>query len=119
MLHNTCFLYGQFDFKPKDEATEMPSAYQAPIDAGGDHSKVQLSWDIDPLERRSKLRKGKFSIDQLKEDDFQAYLASSSSDEEEDEEDEDEEAEETEGEEDRVEGIERVWSNKYVKLNNK
>eukprot|EP00958_Prasinococcus_capsulatus_P003398 scaffold307_cov390-Prasinococcus_capsulatus_cf.AAC.15 len=68
----------QFTLRAKDTATEMPSAYQAPLAIGGDHSKVQLSWDIDPLERRSKLRKAKFSLDQLKEDDFQAYLASSS-----------------------------------------
>ncbi|KAJ3299525.1 pre-rRNA-processing protein esf1 [Borealophlyctis nickersoniae] len=72
-----------FDDPPSDEATEAPSSYQ-PVDfvtLALQHSKVNLTWDEDDVERTKVMRR-KFTKDDLKDMDFKAYLASDSDDEE-------------------------------------
>ena len=71
-------------------ANEAPSNYEAPDWATKalQHTKVDLSWDADDHQRKTKLSAQKFTKDQLRDMDFRAYLANSSesSDDEEDEE---------------------------------
>jgi hypothetical protein len=73
----------------RDRATEAPPNYAAPAFATKalQQSKVQLTWDAEDSSRTRVLRrdfstgKGK---EQLREDDFKAYLASSSDDDDDD-----------------------------------
>ncbi|KAJ3236664.1 pre-rRNA-processing protein esf1 [Chytriomyces hyalinus] len=68
-----------FDDKPVDTATSAAENYQpaAFSTAALQHSKAQLTWDLDDPDRMRITRK-RFSKDELKEMDFKAYLASES-----------------------------------------
>ncbi|KAJ3040885.1 pre-rRNA-processing protein esf1 [Rhizophlyctis rosea] len=73
----------EFEDEPSDEASDAPQAYQ-PVDfvtLALQHSNVKLTWDEDDTER-TKLTRRKFTKEDLKDMDFKAYLASSSSDDE-------------------------------------
>ncbi|KAK3600603.1 hypothetical protein CHS0354_001132 [Potamilus streckersoni] len=97
-----------FDQEPKSECKEMPdsSTYKPSqfFTTALAQSKVDLTWDETDRERVSLMMQKFNDIKDLKEDDFQAYLASSSDDEdqydykqilgEDDEENEGEEGEE-------------------------
>jgi hypothetical protein len=73
----------------RDEALDVPSDYQPPNfqTKALQHTKVQLTWDGGDETRKRTLSR-KVKAEELKEDDFRAYLASSSEEEEEKEEDE-------------------------------
>jgi len=76
----------------RDEAKDIPADYEAPefqVKAL-QHSNVKLSWDDDDPVRRKTFRR-KITEDNLKDEDFAAYLASDSDEESEDEEEEEEE----------------------------
>lgn len=45
------------------------------------HSKVKLTWDADDVHRSKVLKRRKFTEDEIKEEDFAAFLASESEDE--------------------------------------
>lgn len=77
----------QFQQEPRDTATSVTLNYKAPIfsNKAMSSSKVELTWDRDDPER-FKLRKKKFSKDEINDIDLQAYLASESDDEEDDDE---------------------------------
>lgn len=45
------------------------------------HSKVKLSWDTDDVHRSKVLKRKKLTEDEIKEEDFKAFLASDSEDE--------------------------------------
>ena len=78
----------------RDTATDIPPDYEAPefqVKAL-QHSNVKLSWDDDDPTRRKTFRR-KITEDNLKDEDFAAYLASDSDDEDESEQSEDEENE--------------------------
>lgn len=76
----------QFSQAPRDTATAVTLNYKAPLftNKAASHSKVELTWDRDDPER-FKLRKNKFTKDQINDIDLQAYLASESDDEDDDE----------------------------------
>lgn len=82
-----------FDDEPRDECDSVPDNYK-PVEFVTDalqHSKVKLTWDMDPEEaKRKEAQKNAFggSRNDIAENDLRAYLASDS----EDDEDEDEEA---------------------------
>eukprot|EP00929_Paragymnodinium_shiwhaense_P099637 TRINITY_DN6139_c0_g1_i1.p1 TRINITY_DN6139_c0_g1~~TRINITY_DN6139_c0_g1_i1.p1 ORF type:complete len:464 (-),score=150.14 TRINITY_DN6139_c0_g1_i1:296-1687(-) len=74
----------EFPHPPREEATEIPKRYAAPViqqKSALGHSKVDCSWDEAPLHRKKDLMKKRFSADELREADLEAYLASSSGDE--------------------------------------
>lgn len=65
----------------KESVTEVPVDYK-PIDGGAStlqHTDPKLSWDADDHSRKKLLSK-KMTLEELKEDDFAAYLGSDSSD---------------------------------------
>jgi len=73
----------RFERKPRDSASDVPSDY-VPVALNVSallHSRPQLTWDGDDQTRAKTLRGRNFSKSQLLDDDFKAYLASSSSDE--------------------------------------
>ena len=74
----------QFDQAPRDSATDVPLNYKQPMfsNKATSSSKVELTWDQDDPDR-FKLRKKKFTKDDINEHDLQAYLASDSEDEQE------------------------------------
>ncbi|KAJ3072928.1 pre-rRNA-processing protein esf1, partial [Podochytrium sp. JEL0797] len=68
------------DDTPEEVATSVPDATYTPGNfstAALQHSKAQLTWDLDDPDRVRVTRK-KFSKEELKEMDFKAYLASES-----------------------------------------
>ncbi|CAN6658130.1 pre-rRNA-processing protein Esf1p [Trichomonascus vanleenenianus] len=68
-----------FDDKPRDECYKLPAKYK-PADFVTDalqHSKVKLTWDETPAERQRALGRN-LSQKEIEENDFKAYLASSS-----------------------------------------
>ena len=71
----------QFDQAPRDSATDVPLNYKQPMfsNKATSSSKVELTWDQDDPDR-FKLRKKKFTKDDINEHDLQAYLASDSED---------------------------------------
>jgi hypothetical protein len=77
-----------FDDEPRDECHSVPSDYK-PVEFVTDalqHSKVKLTWDVDPEEvKRKESIKTAFSgsKNDVAENDLRAYLASGSEDEEE------------------------------------
>lgn len=77
-----------FDDEPRDECENVPNDYK-PVEFVTDalqHSKVKLTWDVDPEEvKRKESIKTAFSgsKNDLAENDLRAYLASDSEDEEE------------------------------------
>ncbi|KAJ8060299.1 hypothetical protein OCU04_010635 [Sclerotinia nivalis] len=79
-----------FDDKPRDECTEVPTGYK-PTDFVTDalqHSKVKLTWDINPEEASRKdaiNRAFTGSRAEIGENDLRAYLGSDSEDDEEEE----------------------------------
>lgn len=81
-----------FDDEPRDECDRVPNDYK-PVEFVTDalqHSKVKLTWDVDPEEvKRKESIKTAFSgsKNDIAENDLRAYLASDSEDEEEDDED--------------------------------
>ena len=78
----------------RDIATDIPPDYEAPdfqVKAL-QHSNVKLSWDDDDPMRRKTFRR-KITEDNLKDEDFAAYLASDSEDSDSDSEDEREQTE--------------------------
>lgn len=81
-----------FDDEPRDECDSVPDNYK-PVEFVTDalqHSKVKLTWDVDPEEvKRKESIKNAFSGSRadLAENDLRVYLASGSEDEEEEEED--------------------------------
>ena len=77
----------------RDSATDIPADYEAPefqVKAL-QHSNVKLSWDDDDPARRKTFRR-KVTEDNLKDEDFAAYLASDSEEEESESEEEPEDA---------------------------
>ncbi|KAI9028976.1 hypothetical protein CLU79DRAFT_832353 [Phycomyces nitens] len=76
----------EFTDQPKDVATMAPENHKPTkfITEALQHTKVKLTWDNDDLDR-IQLTRREFTQDDIKDLDFDAYLASS--DEEEDEED--------------------------------
>ncbi|KAJ3309830.1 pre-rRNA-processing protein esf1 [Boothiomyces sp. JEL0838] len=72
----------EFEDEPHDEATEPPAAYE-PVEfvtQALQHSNVKLTWDAEDPER-TRTTKRKFTKDEIKKMDFDAYLASDSEDE--------------------------------------
>jgi len=66
----------------RDTATEVPSGY-VPVEyiaKALQQTRVQLTWDADDPDRKKVLRR-KVTADQLKDEDFTAYLGSGSEDE--------------------------------------
>ncbi|KAL2651004.1 hypothetical protein R1flu_019132 [Riccia fluitans] len=66
--------------EPKDSASDIPSDYK-PVEfetKALQHSNVKLTWDDDEPLRAKALRR-KFNADQLNEQDYRDYIASSSS----------------------------------------
>ena len=61
----------------RDTATSVPTEYEAPLfkSTALQHTKPTLTWDEDSVDRKKVLNK-KITADDLKEDDFKAYLAS-------------------------------------------
>lgn len=80
-----------FDDEPRDECESVPQDYK-PVEFVTDalqHSKVSLTWDVDPEEvKRKESIKNAFSGSKadIAENDLRVYLASGSEDEEDDEE---------------------------------
>lgn len=78
-----------FDDEPRDECDRVPNDYK-PVEFVTDalqHSKVKLTWDVDPEEvKRKESIKTAFSgtKNDIAENDLRAYLASDSEEEEED-----------------------------------
>ncbi|QSZ34436.1 hypothetical protein DSL72_006028 [Monilinia vaccinii-corymbosi] len=81
----------EFDDKPRDECTQVPTGYK-PTDFVTDalqHSKVKLTWDMNPEEASRKdaiNRAFTGSRAEIGENDLRAYLGSDSEDDEEEEE---------------------------------
>jgi len=75
----------------RDEAVDVPGDYQPPNfqTKALQHTKVQLTWDGGDETRKRTLSR-KVKAEELKEDDFRAYLATSSEEEEEEEKEEEE-----------------------------
>lgn len=65
--------------KVRDTATQVPSDYEPPVfqTKALQHTNVDLTWDKGDDSRKRTLNK-KITADQLKEDDFRAYLATDS-----------------------------------------
>jgi hypothetical protein len=64
---------------PRDAADTVPLDYM-PVSfmtQALQHSHVQLTWDAGDQERAKKLQKRRFTEEELQDDDFKAYLASS------------------------------------------
>ena len=63
----------------RDKANKLPPDYEPPSFKSGalHHSKPKLTWDADNDDRKKVLSK-KVTAEELKEDDFKAYLASDS-----------------------------------------
>lgn len=82
-----------FDDEPRDECDSIPENYK-PVEFVTDalqHSKVKLTWDVDPEEvKRKESIKNAFSGSKadIAENDLRVYLASGSEDEDEEEEEE-------------------------------
>lgn len=82
-----------FDDEPRDECDSIPDKYK-PVEFVTDalqHSKVKLTWDVDPEEvKRKESIKNAFSgsKNDIAENDLRVYLASGSEDEDEEDEDE-------------------------------
>lgn len=80
-----------FDDDPRDECDSVPDNYK-PVEFVTDalqHSKVKLTWDIDPEEsKRKDAQQNAFSGSrtEIAENDLRAYLASDDSDDDEEEE---------------------------------
>lgn len=80
-----------FDDEPRDECDSIPEKY-TPVEFVTDalqHSKVKLTWDVDPEEvKRKESIKNAFSGSKadIAENDLRVYLASDSEDEDEEEE---------------------------------
>ncbi|CEM35588.1 unnamed protein product [Vitrella brassicaformis CCMP3155] len=68
-----------FPHAPSSDAAVIPPGYRAPnaYTSALRHSKVRLTWDETPATRTKDLRR-KFTDEELKDHDLQAYLASSS-----------------------------------------
>ena len=66
----------------RDASTSVPSDYEAPVfqTKSLQHTNIELTWDKGDEGRKRALTR-KLNADELKEDDFRAYLASSSGDE--------------------------------------
>lgn len=77
----------EFSQAPRDTATAVTLNYKAPLfsNKATSSSKVELTWDRDDPER-FKLRKKKFTKDEVNDIDLQAYLESESDDEEDEDE---------------------------------
>eukprot|EP01043_Picozoa_sp_COSAG02_P003803 COSAG02_NODE_95_length_37416_cov_60.512742_34_plen_530_part_00 len=77
----------EFSQAPRDTATAVTLNYKAPLfsNKATSSSKVELTWDRDDPER-FKLRKKKFTKDEINDIDLQAYLDSESDDEEDEDE---------------------------------
>jgi hypothetical protein len=81
----------EFDEKPRDECDSVPSGYR-PTEFVTDalqHSKVKLTWDMDPEEasRKDAIKRAfSGSRAEIGENDLRAYLGSDSEDDEEEEE---------------------------------
>jgi hypothetical protein len=62
-----------------EEATAVEADYEPPMfkSQALQHTKPQLTWDADNVDRKKILSK-KVTAEELKEDDFKAYLASDS-----------------------------------------
>lgn len=81
-----------FDDEPRDECESIPQNYK-PVEFVTDalqHSKVKLTWDVDPEEvKRKESIKNAFSGSKtdIAENDLRAYLASDSEDEDDEQED--------------------------------
>lgn len=88
----------EFEDKPRDECDSVPSGYR-PTEFVTDalqHSKVKLTWDMDPEEatRKDAIKRAfSGSRAEIGENDLRAYLGSDSEDEGDDDEEFDEEAE--------------------------
>lgn len=67
--------------KIRDYATQVPSDYEAPVfqTKALQHTNVELTWDKEDEGRKKALTK-KLTADELKDDDFKAYLATDSED---------------------------------------
>jgi hypothetical protein len=65
----------------RDSATDVPSDYEAPVfqTRALQHTNVELTWDKEDEGRKKALTK-KLTVDELKDDDFKAYLATDSDD---------------------------------------
>ncbi|TRY51715.1 Vir superfamily protein [Cryptosporidium tyzzeri] len=72
-----------FQFEPISESTSIPVKYKQPecFTSALRHSKPALTWDDTPIERVKFLRK-KFTPEELLNNDFDAYLGSSSDEDE-------------------------------------
>lgn len=70
----------------RDEATSIPDDYEPPVfqTKALQHTNIELTWDADDGGRKRALSK-KLTADELKDDDFKAYLASETEEESEDE----------------------------------
>ncbi|KAI8807850.1 hypothetical protein BJ742DRAFT_300062 [Cladochytrium replicatum] len=70
----------EFDAIPRDESFAAPSTYKPPefTTAALQHTKVKLTWDQDDPQRVQLTRK-RFNQDDLKDMDFQTFLASEES----------------------------------------
>ena len=68
----------EFEDDPKDEARELPVIYESVefVTEALQHSKVNLTWDADDVDRQ-KTTKRHFTKQDLKDMDFKAFLASS------------------------------------------
>eukprot|EP00166_Cyanidium_caldarium_P004246 ctg_44.g11 len=68
---------------PYDQAEEVPPHHQPQrfSTLALQHTVVRLSWDADDRKRAEKLRRRRFTEDELRDDDFRAYIASCSEDE--------------------------------------
>lgn len=88
----------EFEDKPRDECDSVPSGYR-PTEFVTDalqHSKVKLTWDMDPEEatRKDAIKRAfSGSRAEIGENDLRAYLGSDSEDDDEEEEEAEEEAE--------------------------
>ena len=69
----------------RDEASDIPSTYEAPMfkSKALQHTKPTLTWDEDDDSRKKTLHR-KLGPDEVKEEEFRAYLASESDDDGED-----------------------------------
>ena len=68
---------------PYDRAEEVPPHHQPQrfSTLALQHTVVRSSWDADDRKRAEKLRRRRFTEDELRDDDFKAYIASCSEDE--------------------------------------
>jgi len=74
----------EFPHEPDNFATEVPKRYQAPDMAEKGtlgHTKVQCTWDDAPIKRKRDLMRKRFTPEEMRESDLQAYMASTSEEE--------------------------------------